>query len=125
MNSGESTPQNALFVYVNDNSGTFWVYDGSQFLRFYWNQRVARFIRAQAYLPACAQGTFILFKEADRRLLEEESARHNLSLPFFDNPDECIEFELLAKHEQFIFDRTYPAGFFCVNNDMQQKNEDE
>jgi hypothetical protein len=125
MKSSGCQSHNVLFVYAKDDSGTFWVNDGRQYLRFYWNKHVARFVRRQAYLPAQSEGSFIEFSDADRDLLEHAAKQYHLTLPFFDSPDECLKFELGSHSEQYIFDRSYPAGYFFASNNLEQRNDEE
>ena len=104
--------QNALFVYTQDDSGRFWVFDGRLFHRFMWNQEGLWYIRTQVYLPECSYGKCLTMNDHQRQVLEEEAARHKIALPIFDNEAACTGFAVSIQHNQFVFDCTYPGGFF-------------
>ena len=107
--------QNALFVYMKDDSGRFWVYDGSQYHHFFLDTQRFWYVRSQSYLPEFAVGGCVILTGFERQLLEWEAARFNLRLPFFNSKDACNGFAVNANQEQFVFDRTFPAGFFYLD----------
>jgi hypothetical protein len=101
-----------LFVYSQDDSGHFWIFDGSQYHRFLLKREGLWFIRSQAYLPVYSYGKCLTMNDQLRRALEDEAAKHKLTLPIFDNEMECNRYAVQLQSNQFVFDCTYPGGFF-------------
>ena len=116
--------QNALFVYFQDDMSRFWVYDGQRYLHFAWPDSGARFVRAQAYLPGNTIGVCVPLSAEQRDWLETEAARCSLKLPFFDSEDACNQSALASQQEQYIIDRTLPAGYFYLDGGMKRRHED-
>lgn len=116
--------QNALFVYFQDDMHRFWVYDGQRYLHFAWPDSGARFVRAQDYLPGNTMGVCVPMSVEQRAWLEAEAARFDLHLPFFDSEDACNQFALASRQEQYIIDRTLPAGYFYLDGGMKRRLED-
>lgn len=116
---------NSLFIYVKDESGKFWVFDGGQFHHFFLDGTRFWYIRTQAYLPGCTVGRCITLSRTDRQALQSEALRHRILLPFFETLEECNGFALVAEHEQFVFDRSFPAGYFEVDSPLQRGGEEE
>jgi len=117
--------QNALFIYTKDDSGKFWVFDGSQYHHFFVEEAKFWYIRSQDYLPAFTSGRGYMMRTAERLSLQREASKQKIKLPFFQTIKECEDNMLVTQHAQHIFDCTFPGGFFYQNNDMPQKNEDE
>jgi hypothetical protein len=110
--TGEFT--DVLFVYTRDGSGHFWVFDRSLYHRFLWNAQGLWYIRSQTYLPEYSFGKCLLLDGDQRKALENESSRHHISLAFFENEAACNHFAVLVHQEQYVFDCTYPGGFFIL-----------
>ncbi len=105
---------NALFIYSQDESGNFWVFDGHVFHRFLWNSEGLWFIRSQSYLPPYSFGKCLALTVEQRQLLEEEAFRHHISLPFFSSESDCNHFAVSSQKNQFVFDCTFPSGYFLM-----------
>jgi hypothetical protein len=112
---------NVLFIYIQEGNGDFWVYDGASYHRFAWKDGCIRYIRQQAALPAYCSGGCIQVSGCERQILEQEAARHALSLAFCKSETACIERMLHMQSVQgmqrehpgqHIFGRTAPAGYF-------------
>lgn len=125
MDDRDDESQNALFVYFQDDMHRFWVYDGQRYLHFAWPDSGARFVRAQAYLPGNTMGVCVPMSAEQRRWLEAEAARFGLSLPFFDSEDACNRFALASQQEQYIVDRTLPAGYFYLDGGMKRRHDED
>jgi hypothetical protein len=123
MNEPTITIHSALFVYIQDNSGRFWAYDGRQYHRFLWNQQGLWYVRSQSYLPQYVVGRGMPLTLEQRLLLESEAARYQIVLPFFKNEEDATRFALTAQHEQFIFDRSFPAGYFTAEGDIKRRKK--
>lgn len=117
--------QNALFVYFQEDMGRFWVYDGSQYLHFAWPDSGARYVRAQSFLPGGTLGVCVPMTPEQRSALEGEAVRFGLRLPFFDSEAACNQFTLAAQQDQFIIDRSLPAGFFYLDDGMKRRRDGE
>jgi hypothetical protein len=117
--------QHALYIYLRDESGTFWVFDGWQYCRFVWKEEAVWFVRAQAALPAYAVGVCILLNEPERELLEQEAARFNLRLHFYASAEACQQQAGLEAGEPYVFDRTAPAGYFHFGEKMERPFGDQ
>ena len=117
--------QNALFIYTQDNSGRFWVFDGIQYHHFLMDAQKFWYVRSQAFLPAFCVGRCTIFTEKERNDMEAGVAQFHITLPFFATQEDCYKFAQLARHEQMIFDRTVPSNYFYIDNNLRKKNENE
>jgi len=104
--------KNVLFVYTVDDSGNFWIFDGTHYQHFLWNSEGLWFIRSQFYLPKYSYGKCLAFNNQQRQEIEREAARYDIFLPFFDSEGECQNFVTLVPQNQLVFDCTFPGGFF-------------
>jgi hypothetical protein len=103
-----------VFVYAQDDSGRFWVYDGHLYHHFFVEGSAFWYVRTQDFLPARAVGRCVTLDMEERQALEAEAARYNVRLLLFSSVEECTWYELTTPQDQFIIDRTCPAGFFYL-----------
>ena len=101
-----------LYVFTCPASEDFWVFAGGQFHRFAYLPGAFRFIRAQAALPAFAQGGCGIFTPAERQMLSAEAARCGLGLRFYDDERTCLEQTLHQRLPQHVYGAQPPAGSF-------------
>lgn len=114
MGQRNHTAQNALFIYVQDDSGRFWVYDDGRYHRFLDEESGFHYVRSQDYLPARVEGFCTTLSAAERSQLEAEASRCGIRVMFFDDPDDCLWHTLFTRQQQYIAGRTLPGGFFYL-----------
>jgi hypothetical protein len=123
MSQAPEESQDFLFVYFQNDSGPFWIYDGNYYHRFLWNTEGVRFIRSQSYLPKYTIGKCIYINNDQRQALSYEAALYNLQVTFFDSEHECNDYYASVHRDQLIFDQTVPGGFFYLDNGMKRPKE--
>ena len=119
-----SKDKNILFVFINNQPGHLWIWDGSQYLRFYCNAENYWFIRAQTQLPANCEGLCLKFFGHDYQLIQNEARRHRLSLPFHEDEESSRAFALRARRETPVFGSDAPAGYFFLS-DLSRRRRGE
>ncbi|HEX7975123.1 MAG TPA: hypothetical protein VF498_12000, partial [Anaerolineales bacterium] len=113
--------QNILFVFAQNEDGDFWVHENGWYHRFVWKVGCLRYIRSQSFLPPAVQGGCMYVNNSERLALEKEARRHNLRLTFFASEEECRKRVRRESHDQYIFDRNPPAGFFYTEAEINKR----
>ena len=115
--------QNILFIFTQDRTGDFWVWDQTRYHRFVWKESCVRYVRSQMFLPPGAVGSCLAVSDMERWMLLREAGRHNLQLAFFENEETCLQSLQDEARNLYIFDCTAPTDYFWLDDDISRQDK--